>query len=314
MARRAVLAALVAVVLLLVAWAVQRVLFQPSAKTDSKTLPAQPAPPPARIAVSHIEGTVERGGGTAPWTALKDGDALALDESIRTGEDGRAVLDVGDAARVQVEPASQFSVRELTREAARVRLDGGRMSATVREGMGASLAVENRGSDAVATSEGGELSVVNTGHGEVLVAARRGRVRLSAAGGSVDVGAGEQSSVHSETAPSAPSAIPASLFLKVVGLDKRMQRETSTTVHGNASPGAIINVNGIRAVSESDGTFAAVVELKEGRNAIVVQAEDVLGRRERVDAGQVTVKSKMAPVESKADWGRTTKGKGTVVW
>ena len=315
MTRRLFTAALCALLLIGGGLVVHRMLFVPSATTDvSATVPAPTPETPQRIAVKQVEGTVERLGADAAWTAVRAGDALALEESIRTGESGRAVLDVGEATEVSIEPQSQFSVRDISRTAARVRLDGGRMSATIRDDAESTLRIENQGSDAVAESSGGELSVLNTGDGRVILATRRGRARLSAGNAAVEVGPGEQSVANRGAAPAAPSAIPPSLFLKVVGLEKRMQREKTSTIRGSASPGAVISVNGVRAVSEGDGTFTAVVELQEGRNGIVVRADDVLGRHERFDAGNVTVKSKMAPVESKADWGKNSKAKGNVVW
>jgi ferric-dicitrate binding protein FerR (iron transport regulator) len=71
--------------------------------------------------------------------------------------------------------------------------------------------VEAKGSDAVAETEKGEFSMLADGQGQVSVAARKGRVRLSAKNKTVDIEAGMLSTVQAETAPATPEPFSRSL-------------------------------------------------------------------------------------------------------
>lgn len=257
-----------------------------------------------RISVVSVEGTVERRKGKGSWVAVETGDSLQQEEAIRTDEKGRAVLDVGEIATVEITPRSQFSVQEVSRTVARVRLDEGRISAVVHGKGGSKLKVAAKGSDAVAEADGGEFSVLTSGDGQVAVATRKGDVRLSAKSKSVWVTAGTQSVVQPDLPPAAPEPIPASLFLKVVKPKARLQRNKGTTIEGTTTPGAFISINGVRVQSDHAGQFSTTVALREGKNPVVVEAEDAAGNRKQVELPEITVKSRIGEVRSKAGrWG-----------
>lgn len=263
--------------------------------------------PPLQIRRIHVvstKGKVERRLDDSSWVAVRPGDQLQQDEAIRTDSNGRAVLEVGETAVVEIEPRSHFSVREVARTVARVFLHVGRISAVVHGQRGSKFRVETKGSDAVAETGKGEFSVLTTGEGQVAVATQKGKVRLTSKDKSVEVAAGKQSVVQPDSTPTAPEPIPTSLYLKVVKPATTLQRSKNTRIEGSATPGAFISINGVRVISDDTGQFASTVALEEGANPILVEVEDANGNRKSETLPQITVKSQVSTVQSKAGkWG-----------
>jgi hypothetical protein len=178
-------------------------------------------------------------------------------------------------------------------------MEAGRLSAVIREGSGR-LRVEARGSDAAAESGRGAFSVLASGHGQLTVASTEGAVSVVSPHGTVVVNAGQQSIVRAGIAPSAPAAIPHSLFLKV-GRPPKLQRERALTIAGRTAPGALVLVNGRPVEPAPDGRFSARVSLRDGRNAVRLEVEDAAGHR-RVRRLPVVVKSKVRKVDARVSW------------
>ena len=176
------------------------------------------------------------------------------------------------------------------------------MSAAIN-GIGTSkLRVETEGSDAVAEADRGEFSMSSSGTGTVVVAARQGSVHVSAQQKTVTVSPGEQSVVTAGLPPTTPAAVPPALFLKVHGPKSAVQSDTRATISGTSVPGAIVSINGVHTAANERGEFSAIVPLNEGKNQIHVDAQDVLGRREQAAVADITVKSRVDKVTSKARW------------
>ena len=264
--------------------------------------PVELAPTVDALRVLSVEGKVQRRGGDQQWGPVQVGEALRADEAIRTAPSGRAVLGLGEGGRVEIAPRSEFSVREISRTVARVRLEQGRLAAAL-PGDTASLRVETAGSDARAESTGGSFVVVSNGQGQLAVAATQGSVRLSVGAASVVVHEGQQSEAAAGVAPSAPHAIPKSLFLKVVRPGASVRREREALLQGQTAPGAVVSVNGLRVPSALDGSFRVQVPLKDGHNPLVVEAEDPFGKTQRVALPPVQVKRNVREVQARVKWG-----------
>lgn len=306
MGKRLAVACAIAVGLVLAGYAVFLLFFQQEEPPAIKP----PSEPPdvvkqtsSLVKVVSVEGRVERRRGDSPWSPVKTGEEMQPDEAIRTSTDGKALLDIGDVATVEVAARSEFTVQEISKSASRVRLDEGRLSAVVHGKLGSTLKVEARGSDAVAETDKGEFSMLTTGKGQVAVAAKKGRVRLSAKNKTVEVTEGTQSVVLPESAPKAPEPIPPSLFLKVVKPRSRVQREKETVVRGTATPGAVVSINGVYVEADGEGRFETAVALKEGKNEIVVEAEDAAGKRRKSALPAITVDTRPPKVRTDVEWG-----------
>lgn len=271
----------------------------------SKEQKDQTAPEPLRptVLVASVENIVERRRGIqGQWDAVQPGDKLGYEDAIRTRKGGRALLTIGDAITVEVADRSQFAVSEITDKLSNIRLEGGRISARVAGGGASTLKVVVKGSQAVAEASAGEFSVLRTEDARVTVATKKGQVKLSARGQSVEVGSGQQSVVAQDATPSAPTPIPTSLFLKINTATPRRLNKKQTDIEGVTSPGAVVTIRGVNIPANTDGVFRAAVPLQEGANQIVVVVEDALGRSNRRTLPPVFVDTRAPKVKSEVTW------------
>lgn len=255
------------------------------------------------VMVASVENTVEcRRGTEGPWSAVQPGEKLGYEDAIRTRDGGRALLTIGEAITVEVADRSQFAVSEITDKLSNIRLEGGRISARVAGGGGSVLKVVVKGSQAVAEASAGEFSVLRTEDARVTVATKKGRVKLSARGRSVEVGSGQQSVVARDDTPSTPTQIPPSLFLKINTAVPRRLNKKQTGIEGVTSPGAVVTIRGVNIPANTDGVFQATVPLQEGANQIVVIVEDAWGRSNAKALPTVFVDTQAPKVKSEVTW------------
>jgi hypothetical protein len=295
---------------------VEPVLTQPTEVKDAGpppvVLPTLDAGPtadagsqaPLRAQVISVRGLVQtRGADGADWGQVTAGQELSADDSVRTGRNAEAKLRVGDGVEVRLSPRSEFSIRELTEGVSRVRLESGRVSASVDENGDRVLRVEARGSDAVAETKGGRFGMVTDGKGQVAVATETGSVKLSNGGQSVTVEAGKQSTVVQNKAPSAPTAVPKSLFLKVAPPPKTTTNRRRHVVSGTTAPGALVRTGDKVAVADARGKFRVPVTLQDGANRIVVDVTDPSGRETTQRLPKVVVDRKKPGIDAEMKWG-----------
>lgn len=261
-------------------------------------------PPVGEMIVSSTRGTVQvRHGDDGAWVDALPGQKLSPEDSVRAGRNAEATIGMGDGVEVKLSPRSELRVRELSEAVARVRLDEGHVIATVDDGKGRVLRVQAKGSDAEAESKGGTFGVVTDGRGQLAVATTTGTVKLTAKGESVDVGAGQTSTVIAGGAPSAPAALPSSLFLKIGALAATQTNQTSTTVSGTTSPGALVRVGDQTTTSDSKGRFAMKVPLRDGKNELAVEVQDAAGRTEDKRLPPVLVDRQKPTIDAAVQWG-----------
>lgn len=252
--------------------------------------------------VATLRGKVQVKRGTGEWQDVLPGATLGPDDAVRAGRNAEASLRLGNGVEVKLSPRSELIVRELTVAVSRVRLDEGHVTAVVGSG-GRALRVQARGSDAEAESRGGTFGVVTDGRGQLAVATTTGSVRVTAAGASVDVGAGEATTVEAGNAPAAPTAVPSSLFLKVSDLAASHTNQTATTVSGATTPGALVRVGDEVVTADARGRFAMKVPLKDGRNELSVEVIDGSGRQQDEKLPAVTVDRVKPRIDANVQWG-----------
>ncbi len=261
------------------------------------------APMDARAEITAVRGTVQARPAQGAWSDAAVGQRLASDDSVRAGRASEATLRLGDGVEVRLSPRSEFTVRELSAEVSKIRLDQGHVTASVDEGGKRVLRVQTKGSDAEAESAGGQFGVVTDGSGQLAVATSTGKVKLSAAGKTVEVSAGETSAVTGG-APSAPRPIPASLFLKVGALGPQKTRELTTTVSGQAEPGSVVRVADQLARVDDKGRFHVKVPLKDGQNQLAVDVTDASGRSKTEALPAITVDRAKPEIDAQTTWGQ----------
>lgn len=259
---------------------------------------------PTRAMVVDVRGTTQRQLEDGRWIDLAPGEILSLDDTVRTLSGGAMQLRLGNSVQVRLTSRTEVTIRELTEHASRVRIREGRVVAEVDPAGKTILRVESKGSDAVAETQGGRFSVISDGRGQVAVATSVGSIKLTAGGESVEVGAGQTSRVVGEAAPSAPTDIPKSLFLKVAAPEKELQREPETVVEGKTQPGSLVRVGARLAEVAADGSFRVKVPLREGENKLEVKVTDVSGREKSQQLAPITVDTKEPEIKNtEVHWG-----------
>ncbi len=257
-----------------------------------------------RAEIVAARGRVEaRTGERGPWSGASVGQRLNTDDSVRAGRNAEATLRMGNGVEVRLSPRSEFSIRELTESTSKIRLEEGHVTASVDEDGKRTLRVAARGTDAEAESKGGEFGVVTDGRGQLAVATSTGSVKLSAGGQSVDVAAGQTSAAVAGGTPSAPRAIPSSLFLKIGNLGSTRTRETSVTVTGTTDPGSVVSAAGTPARVDDKGRFRVKVPLKDGANTVAVDVTDASGRTKSKTLPTIILDRKKPGIEAETQWG-----------
>jgi hypothetical protein len=241
--------------------------------------------------LSAAKGEVEVKRGAA-WQRLAAGSRLDRDDVIRTAGGSAATVSIEDI-EVQLQASTEVSLRELTATASRVRLERGRLGASVASDR-VVLKVESSGSSAVAEARRGRFAVFTDGKGLVAVTATAGEVKLASSGGDALLGAGERAVVVKDAAPHR-EAVPASVFLKVKWPEVATNAK-AVVVRGRADIGAAVAINGQPAEVGADGTFTATVAVARGPNDLEVVATD-LGGRSAAARGVVQVQRSAPRIE-----------------
>jgi glucodextranase-like protein len=251
--------------------------------------PRPAAPPkkgPVSLKLAEVRGTVEvrRGG---EWRPASVGEALRPSDTVRTQaqEGSYAVLIGGEAVEVRMDKGTEVSVEALTDSLSRLLLGNGMTTVRLEPNSGQALEVRAAGSDAVARTEGGTFTLSNNGAGTVALATLAGEATFSGQRKVVIVRAGQQSIIRPGHGPSAPTAIPTSLLLKV-NWPARPRRQVA--VSGQTEPGARVDVGGRIIPTDEEGRFSQILSLKEGANAVQVRALSVGGLRQE-DSRELTV-------------------------
>lgn len=274
----------------------------PSETSKAGSAPAR-APPQAEVIATR--GLVQTRGQGRTWRRVLVGQKLLTEESVRTGRDGEADVRFGEGVEVRLSPRSEFSVRELDEAGlARIRLEEGRVAASVRDDDEHVLKVETRGSDAVATSRGGDFGVVADGRGQLTVATTTGSVKLIAKGRSVDVETGTMATFTRDAdGPSAPRPVPRSLLLKLGDVPQRRTNQATTTIEGQTDPGSVVRVGQRLARVDARGRFRVKISLDDGENRLSVSVRDAMGRERTEQLPAIVVDRERPTIETDMQWG-----------
>jgi hypothetical protein len=234
------------------------------------------------------------------WRRVQVDQTLGPDAVLRTKR-GRVDLGIGTGIDVSVGPASQFRLRELSSRLSKVRLEGGRVTASVDGKDGPELLVQVSGAEAEARTNDGSFAMLRSENGQVTVASSRGRVRVSGGGQEVVVDKGQQSEVAPGLPPLAPGTIPGEVFIKLSQGQQRKLNQRSTLVEGETARGAVVSVNGIETPTD-EGRFSVRVPLREGKNDLEIIARDALGRESRKRVRGIDVDSKPPVLRGRVRW------------
>lgn len=286
-----------------------RLLDSSDAPTDRgvlATLKSAPEPAAAaqsdRVGVLELKGTVEYRHAGGKWRTLEPGTPLDIRGEVRTGSGSMARLRLGSAVTVELADSTAINIAQLSETLSRIRLQDGRVVSEVDAERGVRLRVQVQGTDAEAETGSGRFAVMRRGNTPAVFASERGNLEVAAAGKTVDVRPGEQTVVSPGRAPSQPTRIPPSLLLKLGTPPPSRMRERKVLIAGMTAPGAAVRAGGSVATADSEGRFSNAVSLVDGPNEIVVEVEDVLGRRTRGALPRIVVDSSAPRVRGKVVW------------
>jgi hypothetical protein len=255
----------------------------PEVSRPGVAAPEVAAPAPAvevepRAQVVEVVGAVERAHGEA-WEGLRVGDALAPDDSVRTGSGARVELRVGDeASRLSIPERSEVRVGEVTRAVHTIRLERGRIDVDYRAKEDRVLRVQSQGG-AVAETREARFTMLRRGT-LVAVVTRGGAVDLSSAGSTIQVGAGQQGIVFDGARPIGPQPIPLDVLLKVARTPT--ENTLCLSLAGKVRVGTEVWVEDEAAEVSEDGSFRADVPQAPGRSRVKVLAREPGGATREV--------------------------------
>ncbi len=253
-------------------------------------------------AALEIDGQVERRSPGGAWQLFTMGSNLEISDEVRTGPGARARLQLGPQVTVELADNTSVNVAQLSETLSRIRLDDGRVISEVRASKGFRFRVQVQGNNGQAEASEGRFGVMRRGNAPAVFAAEQGSVEVTGAGESVTLRTGELTQVVDGAAPSPPTKLPTSLLLKLGQPPPSRIRTKQVHVTGETSPFASVTVNNHLVVPNPSGNFADIVALVDGPNEIVVQVEDVAGRRQTQKFPGVTVDSKAPNVAGKVVW------------
>ncbi len=247
--------------------------------------PAPPPPPPPPPPVKHlselkldeVSGQVQirRAGGE--WTVAATGETLKSSDAVKTADGAYAVLVGGEAYEVRMEAGTEVAVSELSDSISKLLLESGMATARVKGAAKHTFEVKATGSEARASTRGGEFTISSNGLGTVAVGTRDGVTEFEGGGKVVLVNAGYQSLVvPGKKGPSEPTPIPADLLLSVKVPQGNLEKPIAV-IRGHVAPGSRVDVNGHIVKVDQDGEFKHTIKLVDGNNPIITRAVSVGG-------------------------------------
>lgn len=253
------------------------------------------------LVVLQANGDVQRHNPAAGGAPVFVGDRLLARDRVQVGEGSGAVLGVGDDTRLRLDPLSVIEVVSVDAEGVMIELEDGRVQARVRAGS-PRLAVSSRGR----TVQSNDADFTVGADDDVLaVQVERGAVELAGPAGTEQVGMGESAVANGARSPILQTA-DTRLLLEVKWPDAQT-KVSEIKLAGTTAPYARLGVTGaarpVRGRADADGGFHLAVQLREGRNDLVVRAWDALGREITV-TGRAALDS-TAPAAQSVDvsWG-----------
>ncbi|MCK9522074.1 MAG: FecR family protein [Proteobacteria bacterium] len=263
-------------------------------KTEAPPTVAPPAPSVSNVApvvasdaaptgepevrILRQSGDVRVRTGEGDWEASAPGQQLPVSAEVETGIGARVSLQIGELSTVDMMDSSRVTVRELSDSVQRMGLLGGRVSVNYEEKGERVLMIENASGTASARVRQGKFSMTNNGT-VIAVATETGSVDLTSAGKTVAVVSGLQASASDGEVPTQPGTISPQLILRLSDKACTRQKGTAVKVRGSVAPGTRVFVNQQPAKVNATGQFVADLQLERGKSNILIETEDVVGRR-----------------------------------
>ena len=248
-----------------------------------------------RFRIVSVAGDVRHVHAGGNTENAREGEALEAGDRIVSGDGGRAVLGLGENARVTVDASTSVTVLGIADDGVKLELEEGKVKATVRPGSGR-VGIVSEGREV--SADDADFTAVRDPDGNLAVSTERGQLAVSGVPGINELRSGDD--LVAPPGGGSPLRAPASdaLLLQVAWPGASRTREPDVEVTGTTQPGASVTVSGgarpVTVRAGKDGRFSAKIPLSEGRNALSVAATSLLGRAADVAAAEV-VRDTTAP-------------------
>lgn len=234
------------------------------------------------LVLAEVDGEVTVTDAVLQTTPAEAGLRVNPLDRVATGENARAVLELGEETRIRLGPVSSIQVQAVDEEGVEIELEEGALHATVRPDSG-SLRLSSRGRQALITD--GDVAMGVLPDEMLLLESTRGDAMLAGIMGASLLQEGERLVVGQEEHAEI-GRIPEDLLLAVQWPENPRTRKETVELPGRTEPGARVRITGSAGVTEvradEYGAFSAEVPLYEGENPVRVEAVDLLGNTAEV--------------------------------
>jgi len=167
----------------------------------------------ASTVVTVIHGPVELSRSAGDFTPATDGDLLSVDDAVRTGDGGRAVVTFFDGSTIEMEPATTIEIDEVSGDpngsvAMSVKQTLGRTWTSIRRLLHAQSKFQLHTPSSNSTVRGTGFITEVLPDGTTTVQTFDGMVNVTAQGQTVVVAAGQITTVSPNAPPADPAAAP----------------------------------------------------------------------------------------------------------
>jgi hypothetical protein len=229
------------------------------------------------------------------WRPLAVGDVLRPRSSVRTYEDGEALLAAANLFTVSVRRGSFVTIADNPFQVlvASGSVDTELLTELPAEARGGLRIATVNGDSAAVLQRPGAVRVITDGRGTTTAIALKGAVVFFSHGKAVTVATGSYSSTSPTTgAPTAPLPVSSSLLWNVTWPQTTAVNKPTIAVDAEADPGTRFFFKGRVVVAGPDRHVRAIVPLREGANTIHVEVEDVNGRTYSATSPDITCLTK----------------------
>jgi hypothetical protein len=245
-----------------------------SMRSDRAGVPAAVPPPKREVRVLSADAGVERSVPGGAWAPAGAGDALAVADTIRTGDAATAEIELGQSSRVTIAERTEVTVRELTAALQRVGLVRGRIGVDVQADGTRVVRVEDASGSILVSASAGRMGVV-AGPRTLAVVAEEGRAVIESAGAAVEVPPGHQAAAWLGQKPVAPVPVPRDLLMRVVrAVEARRAADCAVVEVGLASE---VLVDGVPVDVPPDGRLLVRVPQRARRRGAELVVRDARG-------------------------------------
>lgn len=241
----------------------------------------QPASTPAALRLTKVEGALKLRPVGGAERELKVGDAVASSDEVFAGAGVSGELSL-QGASIAIGAETQVQFRGEVGDALQFFITGGNVQASASATAIEFLAAGTSGRVRVQNAAARLLADGNNG---LVAYSERGNVYVNNAGQTIVLAAGQGTRIVAQRAPAPAWKLPASMLLKVGWPKESELAVRRIKLGGTVTPGALVRAQTssaapLRVLAAENGEFVVEIKLDEGNNDVLIQTDDVLGKRE----------------------------------